>query len=96
MWKIRSFPLIIILSMHLIPVFSISSVPAQDLSSLTERDKILAFADHLYESRDYYRAITEYTRFIFLFPSDPLVKIARLKIAYAYQKGTVVRGTAKF
>ncbi|MGA1875119.1 MAG: tetratricopeptide repeat protein [bacterium] len=87
MWKIRLFSLIIILTMHMVPVFFISSLPAQDLSSLTERDKILAFADHLYETRDYYRAITEYTRFIFLFPSDPFVKIARLKIAFAYQKG---------
>jgi len=56
-------------------------------SALLEREKILAFADHLFETGEYYRAITEYSRFLFFFPEDPLVKLVRLKIAYAYQKG---------
>lgn len=52
-----------------------------------EKEKILAFADHLFETGEYYRAITEYSRFLFFFPDDPLVKLVRLKVAYAYQKG---------
>jgi len=55
--------------------------------ALLEREKILAFADHLFETGEFYRAITEYSRFLFFFPEDPLVKVVRLKIAYAYQKG---------
>jgi tetratricopeptide (TPR) repeat protein len=54
---------------------------------LSEKEKILAFADHLFETGEYYRAITEYSRFLFFFPEDPLVGLVRLKIAYAYQKG---------
>jgi tetratricopeptide (TPR) repeat protein len=55
--------------------------------ALSEKGKILAFADHLFETGEYYRAITEYSRFLFFFPDDPLVKLVRLKIAYACQKG---------
>lgn len=48
---------------------------------------LFSFADHLFESGDYYRAITEYERFIFHYPQDPGVPRARLRIGLSYQRG---------
>ncbi len=50
-------------------------------------EKLLSFADHLFEQGDYYRAITEYERVIFLYPELPLARSARLQIAVCYFKG---------
>ncbi|MEW5801221.1 MAG: tetratricopeptide repeat protein [bacterium] len=63
------------------------SQPGAQGQDKSEKKKILSFADHLFETGEYYRAITEYSRFLFFFPDDPLVKLVRLKIAYAYQRG---------
>jgi len=77
-----------LLLITILTLCSISSpVKAQNFSFLPEKEKILTFADYLFETEEYYRAITEYTRFLFFFPDGPLVKVIRLKIAYAYQKG---------
>jgi len=48
---------------------------------------LLAFADHLFKSGDYYRAITEYERFSFLYPNDPLAHAAGFRIALCYAAG---------
>jgi len=79
-------PLLLITILTLCTIIS-SKVMAQDFSFLPEKEKILTFADYLFDTKEYYRAITEYTRFLFFFPDDPLVKVIRLKMAYAYQKG---------
>ncbi len=50
-------------------------------------EKIMSFADHLYEQGDYYRAITEYERVAFFFPKHPLAKTAQYQIAMSYYKG---------
>jgi TM2 domain-containing membrane protein YozV len=50
-------------------------------------EKMLSFADHLFEQGDYYRAITEYERVIFFHPNDPLARTARFQIALSYFKG---------
>jgi tetratricopeptide (TPR) repeat protein len=50
-------------------------------------EKMLSFADHLFEQGDYYRAITEYERVIFFYPDHPQAKTARFQIAYSYFKG---------
>ncbi len=50
-------------------------------------EKIMSFADHLYEQGDYYRAITEYERVVFFFPKHPLAKTAQYQIAMSYYKG---------
>ncbi len=57
------------------------------VSSLAADTNILAFADHLFRSADYYRAITEYERFAFLYPDDPLADAARFRIALCYVAG---------
>jgi tetratricopeptide (TPR) repeat protein len=56
---------------------------AEDMSA----EKMLSFADYLFEKEDYYRAITEYERMVFYFPEHPLAKTARFQIAQSYFKG---------
>lgn len=48
---------------------------------------VLGFADHLFEQKDYYRAITEYERFLFLDPQSPKARYARYRIARCYFEG---------
>jgi tetratricopeptide (TPR) repeat protein len=50
-------------------------------------EKMLSFADSLFERGDYYRAITEYERVIFFYPNHPVARTARFQIASAYLKG---------
>lgn len=50
-------------------------------------EKMLSFADHLYDNGDYYRAITEYERFIFFYPGHVLSKQAKFQIGMCYLKG---------
>jgi TM2 domain-containing membrane protein YozV len=50
-------------------------------------EKMLSFADHLFDQGDYYRAITEYERVIFFYPDLPQAKTARFQIAHSYFKG---------
>lgn len=52
-----------------------------------ESERIMAFADHLFEQADYYRAITEYERLLFHYPEDPLAGKARFRIALCYFRG---------
>lgn len=44
----------------------------------------LAFADHLYQQGDYYRAVTEYERVLFLHPGTREAATARFQIAQCY------------
>lgn len=53
----------------------------------TSPEKMLSFADHLFEQGDYYRAITEYERLIFFHPGHPLAKAAKFQIALSYSRG---------
>ena len=50
-------------------------------------DELWEFAGHLYEQRDFYRAVGEYQRFRFLFPDDPRAAEAELQIGRAYRLG---------
>lgn len=53
----------------------------------TDADQVLDFADHLFAQKDYYRAVTEYKRFLFLSPDDPAAPSALLRMARAYLAG---------
>jgi tetratricopeptide (TPR) repeat protein len=53
---------------------------------LDERSQ-MALGDYFYEEGDYYRAITEYKRFLFFFPGSPRVEEALWKIAHSYFRG---------
>lgn len=48
---------------------------------------VMAFADDLFSRGDYYRAITEYERFIFLSPEAPQTGRARLQVGQCYYRG---------
>lgn len=50
-------------------------------------EAIRAFGDHLLRQGDYYRAITEYERFVFLAPERPDAADVRLSIGEAYYFG---------
>jgi len=52
-----------------------------------QREDILSFADALFAEGDHYRAITEYKRFLHLFPGDTAAARAALGIAESYLAG---------
>ncbi len=47
---------------------------------LTEADQLLGFAEALFHDGDYFRAITEYKRFLFLYPADARAGRVQLQI----------------
>ena len=47
----------------------------------------MELADHFFKQEDYYRAITEYKRFLFFFPRSPKIEEAQWRIAQSYFKG---------
>ncbi len=59
------------------------TAPAEEMSA----EKMISFADHLYADGDYYRAITEYERVLFFYPTHPLARTAKLQIADCYLQG---------
>ncbi len=50
-------------------------------------EKMMSFADSLFERGDYYRAITEYERVLFFYPDSPQSATARFQIADSYFRG---------
>ena len=54
---------------------------------VAKKNELLSFADALYNEADYYRAITEYKRVIFHFPSSEAAIRANFKIALSYIEG---------
>ena len=59
---------------------------AQPASADRGADLLWDFANHLYEKQDYYRALSEYQRFVFLFPKDYRADQAKLQIGRCYRK----------
>ncbi|MFH1079055.1 MAG: tetratricopeptide repeat protein [Pseudomonadota bacterium] len=65
----------------------LSLVTAQKSSAgQGERDRLFGFAEALFAERDYYRAITEYKRFKYLYPVDALVEKSDFRISESYFK----------
>jgi len=62
------------------------AVLAQPVAAEERADRLWDFANHLYEKRDYYRALSEYQRFVFLFPKDYRVDQAKLQIGRCYRR----------
>ncbi|MBW2580600.1 MAG: tetratricopeptide repeat protein, partial [Deltaproteobacteria bacterium] len=62
------------------------SVMAQPVAAAERADLLWDFADHLYQEQDFYRALSEYQRFLFLFPADPRVPEAELQIGRCYRR----------
>jgi tetratricopeptide (TPR) repeat protein len=61
------------------------AVLVQPVSAHQRTNPVWNFANRLYEKQDYYRALGEYERFIFLFPTDLLVPKAKLQIGRCYR-----------
>ena len=60
------------------------SSPADAFSA----DHILAFAAILMQQKQYYRAITEYRRFLYRFPHDKRRAMAHFRVGLAFYRGT--------
>jgi TolA-binding protein len=69
------------------PLCSQPAQPALPSDPLTDAERILGFADALFNDGDYFRAITEYKRFLFLFPTDARAGRVQLQIGLSYQRG---------
>jgi tetratricopeptide (TPR) repeat protein len=75
------FRLILLLLLFLYPL----SPSAAGVQS-TDVEKQFSFAEHLFTEGDFYRAITEYKRLIFFFPTDSLAEKSSFRIAEIYYK----------
>lgn len=66
----------------------VGAVYADEVSvPLLHQDAVLGFGDFLFEDGELYRAVTEYKRFLFLFPESPMEPYVRLQLARAYHQG---------
>jgi tetratricopeptide (TPR) repeat protein len=65
----------------------VSGALAQPIMAQGRADLLWDFANELYHEQDFYRALGEYQRFIFLFPTDPRATEAELQIGYCYRQG---------
>lgn len=61
------------------------AVVPQPATAAEQADLLWDFADHLYQKQDFYRALGEYQRFLFLFPADLRIPEAELQIARCYR-----------
>src|SRR5215813_901847 len=50
-------------------------------------DQLLIFAEHLMREGEYFRAITEYRRFLFYYPDDPRRVMVHFSIGLAFYRG---------
>src|SRR3989338_8326165 len=57
------------------------------LFSKDSPEQILQFGNHLYQDEYYYRAITEYKRFLYFYPKHPQNSHTEFQIGYSYLKG---------
>jgi tetratricopeptide (TPR) repeat protein len=69
------------------PLWSQPPQPALPADPLTDANQILGFADALFDAGDYFRAITEYKRFLFLHPTDARAGRVQLQIGRSYLRG---------
>nr|HID60091.1 tetratricopeptide repeat protein [Desulfobacterales bacterium] len=75
-----------LLSLFVIALFSPIRSHAQHQIYLSP-DRQFSFAETYFEKGQYFRAVSEYQRFIFFFPKDPRVKLALFRIGMSYFKG---------
>jgi outer membrane protein assembly factor BamD (BamD/ComL family) len=50
-------------------------------------DQLMEFAEHLMREGEYFRAITEYRRFLFYYPHDPRQVMVNFRIGLAFYRG---------
>ncbi|ACL06813.1 conserved hypothetical protein [Desulfatibacillum aliphaticivorans] len=72
----------------LIVLLTILSAPALANQALTiDADSQLAFAESNFSQGEYYRAVSEYRRFLYFFPNDDRAPQAALRIGQSYYLG---------
>ncbi|MFH2012834.1 MAG: tetratricopeptide repeat protein [Pseudomonadota bacterium] len=59
----------------------------QSRSLIVDEASQFSLAEKFFNERDFYRAITEYKRFIYFFPESNLLEVAYFKIGEAYFRG---------
>jgi len=79
--------LLSVLWLAVTPLWSQPLQPPGPSDPLTEANQLLGFAEALFHDGDYFRAITEYKRFLFLYPSDMRAGRVQLQIGLSYQRG---------
>ena len=62
------------------------SLLARPVAAEERADLLWDFVNHLYDKQDYYRALSEYQRFVFLFPKDHRTDQAKLQIGRCYRR----------
>ncbi|MCG6980472.1 MAG: tetratricopeptide repeat protein [Deltaproteobacteria bacterium] len=62
------------------------AVLVQPVAAGERADRLWDLANHLYDKQDYYRALTEYQRFVFLFSEDQRNDQAKLQIGRCYRR----------
>lgn len=82
MYKFSRFHFIFL--SFLLLIFLRSPLLFAETVAQTGADKQFGFAESLFGQEDYFRAITEYKRFLFLFPEDTRTERAYLRIAESY------------
>ena len=55
-------------------------------TQVNEAERQFSFAESLFAEGDYYRAVSEYKRFAFLFPENKLVENCAYRIGESYYK----------
>ena len=86
-------PSALLLLLSLPPVFS--ALHAEGNAILLTGDVQLRVADAFMEEGEYYRAITEYKKFLLLFPDSGRADYASVRIGMAYYKGEEYRAAAR-
>ena len=66
-------------------LFLYFAILAKPVVAKERADFLWDFAGHLYQEQDFYRALSEYQRFVFLFPNDFRVSEAKLQIGRCYR-----------
>ena len=89
MWRQRHWCMVVlgVMLLSVTPLCSQPTQPAAPNDPLTGADQILGFADALFNDGDYFRAITEYKRFLFLHPTDARAGRVQLQVGLSYQRG---------
>ena len=67
-------------------LFLYFAILAKPVVAKERADFLWDFAGHLYQEQDFYRALSEYQRFVFLFPNDSRVSEAKLQIGRCYRR----------
>ena len=63
------------------------SLNKQEISTGLTADQLIEFADHLLREGEYFRAITEYRRFLFLYPQDPRQAMIHFRVGLTLYRG---------